>query len=143
MTSTPNVVSEALAFYRNQHKNPTRSWKNRCLELFRTAYGCPDGIYDTAYHQWLNTPADRKHVGGKPGDAPIGSGLCYKGTGPDGHIMIAAHPFPNGTPAAWSNDLVKTGSVNKVARNAPEKVWGQTYLGYIKNVADRDIVKRI
>jgi hypothetical protein len=143
MTSTPNTVSQALAFLREEHRNPSKSWKGLCQELVRTALGQPYGKYGSAWKQWQNTPANRKHEGGNPAHAPVGAALCYKGAGPNGHIMIACHPFPNGTPAAWSNDLVKPGKVNKVPRTAPTKIWGQKYLGYITNVNDKDIVKRI
>jgi hypothetical protein len=143
MTATPNTVGESLLFMRQQHKNPTKSWKGRCQELFRTALGQDQGKYGSAYQQWLNTPDDRKHVGGNPNHAPIGSGLCFKGKGPNGHIMEAARPFSNGTQAAWSNDLVRPGKVDKVHRDAPIKIWGMEYLGYITNVNDKDIVRRI
>lgn len=143
MTTTPNTVGEALEFMRREHKHPTRSWKARCQEIFRTALGQEQGKYGTAYQQWLNAPANRKHVGGNPNHAPVGAGLCFKGDGPDGHIMIAARPFANGVPGAWSPDLVRTGHIDKVHRDAPVKVWGQKYLGYITSCNDRDIVKRI
>jgi hypothetical protein len=143
MTSTPNTIGEAFQFLRRERRNPSRSWKGRCQELVRTALGQDTGKYGSAWIQWNNTPANRKHVGGDPKNAPLGSALCYKGSGPNGHIMLKANPFPNGKPAAWSNDLVKTGEVDKVSVYAPTRVWGQKYLGYITNVNDKDIVKRI
>jgi hypothetical protein len=142
MTSTPNVVSEALAFLRREHKSPSQSWKGMCQALCHAAYGV-GAKYGSAYKQWQAAPANRKHVGGNPDNAPVGSLLCYKGAGPFGHIMVAAHPFPNGVGAAWSNDLVRPGKVDKVSRHAPIKVWGQQYLGYITTINDHDVVKRI
>lgn len=137
--ATPNSVSEALAWYQQQNRAPRRSWENDCQEAFRTSYGMGP-VFGTAYKQWLGVPKGLKVIGGNPDDAPVGSGLCYKGKGAAGHIMLAAYPFENGVAGAWSNDLLHVGHIDKVSRRAPITVWGHKYLGYILSVNGREIV---
>jgi hypothetical protein len=140
---SPHSIEQAFKTAREEHQHPSRSWKGRCQEFVRTILGQTVGRYGSAYAQWINCPDSRKHKGGDPKNAPLGSALCYKGSGPNGHIMLKAHPFPNGSPAAWSNDLVEPGKIHKVSVYAPTRVWGQKYLGYITNINGRDIGKRV
>jgi hypothetical protein len=140
MTFTPNGPGQALLVAMHQHEHPSQNWKGYCQKFCRTVYEAPS-LFGSAYAQWLGAHPDDKHVGGHPGDAPVGALLCYKGSGKYGHIMLAANPFPNGTAAAWSNDLVHTGKIDKVARTAPTSAWGQKYLGYLTAINHYDIEK--
>lgn len=134
MAEAPRSVAEALTYARAQAIRPTEDWTNYCQRFVRSCYGIP-ALFGSAWLQWLGADAEHKRVGGDPADAPVGAALCYKGSGPYGHIMLAAHPYgPDETPAAWSNDLVTYGRINKVRRTAPVTSWGQPYLGYLTAV---------
>jgi hypothetical protein len=128
----------ALHNEREQHLNPTQDWTQFCLKLCRTVYDIP-ALFESAYAQWLGSDAADKHVGGDPNKAPVGAALIFKGSGAFGHIMIAARPFADGTPSAWSNDLVRAGKVDQVHRTAPTTAWGQAYLGYITAINGYDL----
>ena len=136
--TTPRWPSEALKYAQGQSTHPSRDWAGLCQMFVRSSYALPGG-FSSAYLQWLGADPEDKHVGGDPTKAPVGVGLCYKGSGPDGHIMLSSHPFQSGTAAAWSNDLVKHGKINKVSRTAPTTAWGQKYLGYITSINHYDI----
>lgn len=141
MNRAPNTVGQALTFAQKQSLHPTRDWKGYCQMFVHDCYGVGGG-YASAIAQWHGAPADHKHIGGDPDTAPVGSLLCFvrsNGTG-FGHIMLAANDFPNGTAGAWSNDLVRTGKIDKVARTAPITEWGHKYLGYIWTVNGVEIV---
>lgn len=136
MTYTPRNYEEALGYARYCAAHPTMqaptksgTWEGYCQVFVRTCYDVP-ALYGSAYAQWLGLDPEDRHVGGSPSDAPLGSALFFKGSNPSGHIDLAARPFKNGTAAAWSNDLVVFGQIDKVARTAPTTAWGQTYLGY-------------
>lgn len=133
MKSTPNTIHEALVYAQREWKHPSRDWHNDCQMFCRSCYGMGGG-FASAYAQWEGAPAHLKVVGGNPNKAPVGALLCYKGSGKYGHIMLAKHPFPNGTAAAWSTDLWKNGKVGPVSRTAPITEWNQKYLGYIKTI---------
>lgn len=140
MKAVPNSVGQALTFAQHQHSNPSRDWTGYCQMFCHDVYGVGGG-YASAIAQWHGAPASHKHVGGDPDTAPVGSLLCFvrtNGTG-FGHIMLAARDFPNGTAGAWSNDLVRTGKIDKVARTAPITEWGHKYLGYIWTVNGYEI----
>jgi hypothetical protein len=138
MTDSARDYEGALAYARAQHDRPTQDWEGYCQKFMRSCYGIPP-LFTSAYAQWLGADPEDRHAGGSPSDAPLGSALVYKGTGPYGHIMLAARPFPNGVAAAWSNDLVHRGRIDKVARTAPVTAWRQGYLGYLTAVNDVDL----
>ena len=104
----------------------------------RMSYDIPP-LFGTAYAQWLGADAEDRHPGGDPHDAPLGSALCYKGSSAAGHIMLAARKFTSGTGAAWSNDMVQYGEIDKVSRTSPVTSWNQRYLGYLTAVNDYDL----
>lgn len=138
MTTSPNTFRQALAVAHREAADPSQDWTGWCQKFVRTTYAIPP-LFSSAWTQWLGADDEDKHPGGTPSDAPLGSALLYKGTGPFGHIMLAARPFENGVPAAWSNDLVAWGEIDKVARTAPSTEWAQGYLGYLTAVNDYDL----
>lgn len=138
MTLSPRDTPEALLYAARQAQHPSRSWAGMCQMFVRTSYGIPS-LFASAWAQWLGADAADRHRGGHPSEAPVGAALCYKGSGRYGHIMLAANNFGNGTRAAWSNDLVAQGRIDKVARTAPTVHWGQGYLGYLTAVNDYDL----
>lgn len=134
MTLSLRDSNQALAYARHEHFTNHDVWEGMCLNFVRNCYGIPPK-YATAWEAWVNCPSAHKHPGTSPYHAPVGAALCFRGGSKGyGHIMLAARPFPNGTHAAWSNDLVSWGSIDKVQRNAPVTHWGQTYVGYITQV---------
>lgn len=130
MPDAPRDYAHALMHAQTQHAHPSQDWTGYCQKFVRSCYGIPM-LFSSAWAQWLGARPEHKHPGGNPAHAPVGTALCYKGSGPYGHIMLAARPFPSGTAAGWSTDLVRRGKVDKVSRTAPETQWGQGYLGYL------------
>lgn len=139
MAESPRNTAQALAYAAEQAARPTQDWSNYCLKFVRSCYGIPP-LYASAWAAWLGADDEDRHTGGTPSDAPVGTALCYKGGGPYGHIMLAAHPIAGELSAAWSNDLVADGEIDKVARTAPITKWGQGYLGYLTAVNGYDLM---
>jgi len=135
---SPRNWDEALKYAQVQDLRPTQDWTGLCQMFVRSCYGIPP-LFSSAWTQWNGLDPDDKHPGGAPSDAPVGAALFYKGSGIHGHIMLAGRPFAKGTPAAWSNDLVTTGKIDKVARTAPTSAWNQKYLGWSDAVNDYDL----
>lgn len=136
MPTTPNTAEQALFYARTQHRHcdpPDKygsTWMNDCQAFCHVAYGMIDGGNASAYLQWLDLNPDQRHATGHTHHAPVGSLLFSKGRTPFGHIMIAARPFKDGTPAAWSTDLGGIGLVTKVPRTAVRTEWGHDILGW-------------
>ncbi|GAA1909474.1 hypothetical protein GCM10009737_08430 [Nocardioides lentus] len=124
-----NTVEQALAFARGQATRPSRDWTGYCQMFVRTSYGIGGG-FGSAWLQWLGLGDDERVAGGNPSAAPLGAPLFYKGSGPYGHVTLAARPLADGTPGCWSNDLVTPGRIHHVARTRATSQWGQQYLGY-------------
>lgn len=133
-----NTFNEAMQWYQHESAHPSQSWLNMCQSSVRHAWGLPGG-FSSAWAQWLGADDDDKHPGGNPNDAPLGAALCYKGSSPYGHIVTKARPFTNHNPAVWSNDLVRSGHLDKVAPTAAVTKWGQKYLGYLTAVNNYDL----
>lgn len=137
MSTSPHTLKQALETARAEHRHPTEDWEGMCQRFVRTCWGIPP-LFSSAWAQWLGADDEDKHIGGDPSKAPVGAALCYKGSGPFGHIMLAAN---NGK--AWSNDLVREGGIDYVDRNAPWSHWGQKYLGYLTAVNGYDLQFRV
>lgn len=135
--NSPKDFKEALKYAQGEAKNRSTDWTAYCQKFVRSAYGIP-ALYGSAIAQWYGLDNEDRVSGGDPDDAPVGSALFYAG-GTYGHVMLAAHSFKNGTSAAWSNDLVRRGHINKVARTAPVTSWGQRYLGYGLSINGYDL----
>lgn len=138
MALAPRTRDEALAYAANEWAHGQPRWLNLCQMFVRSAWGLPP-LFGSAWAQWQGADKADKHEGGDPADAPLGSALCYKGSSVFGHIVVAARPFKDETPAAWSNCLVRHGYIDKAARTAPVTRWGQRYLGYLTAVNGYDL----
>lgn len=138
MAKAPNTLNQMLDYCRVQHANPTQNWEGYCQMFTRSGWAIPP-LFGSAWAQWLGADDEDKHPGTDPSKAPLGAALCFKGDSPFGHIMPGARPFKTGVDAAWSNDLVTVGKIDKVARTAPVTAWGQRYLGYLTAVNHYDL----
>lgn len=137
MTTATRTVKQALEFARAQHADETEDWTNYCQRFVRSCYAIPP-LFSSAWAQWLGADAEDRHPGSDPGDAPVGAALCFRG-GTYGHIMLAARETAGGQPGAWSNDLVRRGDIDHVARTAPVTQWGHQYVGWLSAVNDYDL----
>lgn len=137
MTDAPRTVKQALEYARAEHANESQDWHNLCQMFVRSCYGIP-ALFGSAWAQWLGADDEDKHPGGHPDDAPVGAALCFRG-GAYGHIMLAANEKAPGIGGAWSNDLVRIGDIDHVARIAPIGQWGQTYVGWLSAVNGYDL----
>lgn len=141
-------VAGALAYAGAQHQRVdlpaslraqgADDWEGFCQAFVRSCYGI-NSLFGSAWAQWNGADPEDRHPGGNPADAPLGAALCFKGSGPFGHIDLAARPFPRGAAGAWSNDLVRHGQIDKVLRTDPTTHWGQRYLGWLSAVNDVDL----
>lgn len=136
MPESLRTYNEALAYAQAEHENETEDWEGYCQRFVRSCYGIPS-LFSSAWAQWLGADDEDKHVSAFPAEAPLGAALCFKGSGPFGHIMLAAR-----NDGAWSNDLVRTGDIDWVQRIRPTVQWGQGYLGYLTAVNDYDLQLR-
>lgn len=139
----PRDWREALAWMRARSKEPfgkattpSGNWGGYCQSDCRQSYGLPS-LFGSAWSQWLGLDDEDRHTG-KIEDAPVGAPLFFRG-GTYGHVMLAANPFKDGRPGAWSNDLVQYGMIDKVARTAPVIHWGQQYVGWGSSLNGYDL----
>lgn len=132
---SPRDYLGALDWMHAEHLDPSRSWAGLCQKDVRTSYGIGP-LFGTAWLAWNGADPEDRHPGTNPSLAPLGSALYYKGSSAAGHVMLAARPFVTGVAAAWSNDLVTHGLIDKVARTAPTTAWRQRYLGFLTAVND-------
>ena len=146
MTDSLRNYDEALEWFQKESQKsfgsaptPTGNWGGYCQMDSRMSYGIPP-LFGSAWAQWLGADDEDKHHGTDTSKAPIGSALLFKGGSKGyGHIIIAARPFANDVPAAWSNDLVRYGMLDKVTRTATTEKWGQQYVGYITAINHVDL----
>jgi hypothetical protein len=136
VTDSPRTYEQALEFARHEHERESQDWDGMCQKFVRTCYSIP-ALFASAWAQWNGADPEDRHPGGKPADAPLGSALCFKGTSPFGHIMLAARD--NG---AWSNDVKRQGDIDWCTRSFPATHWHQNYLGYLTAVNDYDLQLR-
>lgn len=120
----PRTVAEVMAFARGEIKSPDIDYSVLCQRFCRTAYGVPAWA-SSARKAWDAIPANRKHVGGKPTDAPRGA-LLYYDIGQFGHVAIAAGVKTD--TRCISNDYVRRGKIDYAPRALPR--WGVKYLGW-------------
>lgn len=139
MMPAPRSLDEVFRWYHHEREHPSRSWKGLCQMSVRMAWGLP-AVYGSAWAQWLGAKAagDAHGIGGNVTDAPLGAALCYKGSGPYGHIVTASARLGD-TPACWSNDLIRDGKLDRASRTLPTSKWGQKYLGWIDAVSGYEL----
>lgn len=139
MSLSPRTTSQALDRAQAEWRSRSQNWTGMCQKFTRTVYGVGPG-FATARAQFLGCDPEDRHIGGHPEDAPVGSILHFKGGSEGfGHAELAAPDFPDGSDGAWSNDLVKTGYIHKVHRNAPVTRWSHVYTGYCTAINDVDL----
>lgn len=142
---SPNDWKQALAWFQREADKPfgqapteSGTWLGWCLVDARMSFSVPP-LAKSAWASWLIADDDAKHVTSDLSKAPYGAALISKGSSPFGHIWIAARPFPNGEPAAWSNDLVRHGHLDKVHREAPRDVWSHKIIGWMTEINGYDL----
>lgn len=135
----PNSLPTRISFYQRQVTNPSQDWSNLCLMLCRISAGVGPR-FSSAWTHWLGTPGEDKHVGGTPADAPVGTFLHFKGSGPYGHIEMKKYPNAPGEVSAFSNDLLRYGKVDAVPASLATSKWGQAYLGYTLTINGYDVL---
>ena len=118
------TVQQVMAFGRNEITQPDREYKGLCQSFCRTAYDIPAWA-PSAIAAWRRIPAEHKHRGGKPSDAPRGALLYYAG-GKYGHVAIAAGIKTRDK--CLSNDYMRQGKIDYAPRDF--KRWGLQYLGW-------------
>lgn len=143
--TSPRDYLEALAWFQAESRKPfgsastpTGNWGGWCLIDSRMSYNIPP-LALSAWAAWLAADDDAKHPTTNFDDAPVGAALITKGTNPAGHIYIAAFPFKSGNSGAWSNDIVETGMLNKVHRDAPVGAWNHQRIGWMDEINGYDL----
>lgn len=118
------TAPEAARYFRAKEKNRPSLCLWETQEAFNSGHMYPD-----ARSQWLN--ANNKH----PGDRtpPIGAPVCFAG-GAHGHIAIYV-----GANRVRSTDAGGAGKMATVSIDWFARYWGYHYIGWIGDIADRDI----
>ena len=117
-------VDDVIAWARAQVEDPSQDWTALCQRFARKAYDVPAWA-SSAIGAWGKIPAQKRHIAGKPSDAPRGALLYYAG-GKYGHVAIAVGKRTKR--ACLSNDYVRSGRIDQAPRTFPR--WGLTYLGW-------------
>jgi hypothetical protein len=136
---SPRTWEQALAWSASESASRSQNWAGLCQKFCRSTYGIGGG-FGSAIAQWHGMPDSARHVGGSPADAPVGSTLFSRSHDPSsssftfGHIILAARPFSDGTPGAWSTDAVRVGWPDKVSRAGLYARWDHEYLGWGTNM---------
>lgn len=119
----PYSCNEALAWMQNQSVNPSRSWYRMCLADVAMSYGWAFSGTATAYLAGV----DAKRAGvlsTSKTNIPRGA-VLYWSNGGAGHVAVY-----DGEGYIWSNDVVRSGKIDRVPWDFPEKNWGQTWMGW-------------
>ena len=117
-------VDEAIAWARGQVDDPTQDWTALCQSFCRQSYGVP-AWSSSAIGAWGKIPPAKRHIAGKPSEAPRGA-LLYYGGGKWGHVAIAVGKRTKRS--CLSNDYVSRGRIDQAPRTFPR--WGLIYLGW-------------
>ena len=130
---TPVDYVASLGWYSDAHEHRPFDVTNLCQKCARLSYEV-EALNGSAWIQYLTTSPEHRHITSNFDDAPIGSFLITKGSNPAGHIFEARRPFANGTPSGWSNDVMRTGYIDAVSRNAPRDHWGHKNIAWIVEI---------
>lgn len=130
---------QACVWARGQSEQPDQDYEGLCGVFTRSALDIPPRD-PSAIAMWFGADPESRHPASNADDAPHGHPFVWAGGSKGfGHIDLPAWPFPDGNPGAWSNDLVRTGGIDKVDRNAPQTVWGQTPKGWLDELNGYDL----
>lgn len=124
MHSVPQAEQYALG----QITHPSQSWKGLCQSFVRHCYGV-NSWAPSAYDAWLKIPADKKHTDADFHAIPAGAAVYFKrnhaGQERPGHVV-----FNLGNGICVSNDIYRSGQVDKCPNNIFIAHWNMAYLGY-------------
>jgi hypothetical protein len=120
----PRSTAEAIAWAREQVKDPSRSYYRLCLGFVARAYGWSASGTPRAIDAWNQAPASTKHAGDK--EPPVGALVFWDtGAGKAGHVAIYV-----GDGKIISNDIRRSGKVDEVPMSEISSKWGAKYLGW-------------
>lgn len=121
-----HTIPQAEAYALGQISHPSQSWKGLCQSFVRHCYGVP-GWATTAYDAWLKIPTDHQsHSDFKA--IPAGAAVYFKHATGDprpGHVV-----FSLGNGVCVSNDIYRSGMVDKAPTGIFVPHWNMTYLGW-------------
>lgn len=121
-----NDTEETMAFLQRAGAGPL-IWKAKCLMLARKARDIP-AFYPSAITAQIATPI--KHRITDLSKVKRGMVMYYddpKDSNPFGHIVTVAGRTSDGEIVVWSNDILRTGGVNKVPANIFPAKWGDDF----------------
>jgi len=135
-------VNDALRWLDNQRRKPTPptppgSWRNRCLQLARTAYDIPSGPPE-ADQAWAAT----RYRSEPQAQPPAGWFVWWDRPGNPatdhdaGHVGVSA-----GGGLFWSNDARRPGQVDLVRIDAITPLWGIRRVGDSRDLNGVLVVK--
>jgi hypothetical protein len=116
--SLPWITAQALEFAQREHNNADQSWYDRCGEFNAMCRGYGGSGWNTAADQGYAVVTNNDHT-----KAPVGA-VHFWGGGA-GHVALDA-----GNGYIWSNDILRSGQIDKVPFSAIANNWGKPYIGW-------------
>lgn len=115
-----------MEFLRRASEGPL-TWKAKCLMLARMARDLP-AVYPSAFAAQLATPEEFRVYG--PDNVRRGMVAFYDDphdSNPSGHITTVVGFDRDGDQIDWTNDMLRTGGVNKVKASLFPSKWGDGF----------------
>ncbi len=117
------TFEQAKAFAASQHEAPSQGWHNLCQLFSRQCVGAAS-FGASAREAFNGIPAGEKHTSSPP---PPGS-IAYYGFGDRGFghaVFVVEAGF------VWSNDILRSGRIDRVRWDIFPREWGLPYRGWI------------
>lgn len=115
--------ADAVQWAKDQVDDPSQDWTRLCLRFVRRCFNVGPN-FATAGDGWHG--AEFKH--GTASTPPLGVPVWWTNSGA-GHVVISA-----GNGWCYSNDILRTGSIDKVAISFITRKWGANYRGWSEDV---------
>ena len=117
------TYGQAKEFAQQQHRSGSASWHNMCQMFSRQCVGAPS-FGSSAREAFNRIPAEQRHTSSPP---PAGS-IAYYGFRDHGfgHAVFAVSGG-----FVWSNDILRTGHIDRVRWDVFPSRWRLPYRGWI------------
>lgn len=124
----PWTPRQAFYYAASQVNRPDKTYKNLCLHFTARCYGWAGSGSPSAIRHWKMIASPYKTAASKGGTPPAGA-LVFWEVGKYGHVAISC-----GDGTVFSNDIKRSGKIDRVPLVYITKHWNAKYLGWARPV---------